>query len=112
MSFTLAHLDDKEEAQCLQEMNQAGAFLRTFNPNYQLAPYRTAFQKLCWFHGSYAIFSVIIFFFCMFFHPDLWAKIFFKLLFGYLFAWVPLIAWCYRPTERSGPVQEKETQES
>ena len=108
-SFTLAQLKAAEEKQYLSEMNSSASFLKTVIPNYQLLPYRTAFQKLCWFHASYAIVASVTLLAIQIFRPDLWSWAFFRLLFGYLFAWVPLIAWWYRPTERSGPVREDET---
>ena len=105
----LAQLKAAEEKQYLSEMNSSASFLKTVIPNYQLLPYQTAFQKLCWFHASYAIVASVTLLAIQIFRPDLWSWAFFRLLFGYLFAWVPLIAWWYRPTERSGPVREDET---
>ena len=109
LSFTLAQLKVSEEKQYLSEMNDSASFLKTVILNYQLLPYHTAFQKLCWFHASYAIFAAVTLLAIQIFRPDLWSWTFFRLLFGYLFAWVPFIAWSYRPTERSGPVHENES---
>ncbi|MBQ4480870.1 MAG: hypothetical protein II943_09545 [Victivallales bacterium] len=109
LGFTLAQLKAPEERQYLSEMNDSASFLKTVVPNYQLLPYHTAFQKLCWFHASYAIFAVLTQTSIQLFRPDLWSWAFLRLVCGYLFAWVPFIAWWYRPIERSGPVHENES---
>ena len=111
LGFTLARLDAKAAAQCQTEMNESAAFLKSVMPDYQPPQFETAFQKLIWFHLSYWLFAIVIQGIIAWRAPDLQIKAFFRLLMGYLFAWIPFIAWSYCPTERSGPARDGETPE-
>ena len=111
LGFTLARLDSKAAAQCRTEMDESVAFLKSVMPDYELPSFQTAFQKLVWFHLSYWLFACVIMGFLAWRAPSMSGKALFRLLAGYLFAWIPFIAWCYCPTERSGPVHEGETPE-
>lgn len=111
LGFTLARLDVKDAAQCRTEMDESVAFLKSVMPDYELPSFQTAFQKLVWFHISYWVFACFLLAIFSFRTPNLLGKASFRLLLGYLFAWIPFIAWSYCPTERSGPARDGETPE-
>ena len=109
LGFTLARLNAKEAKQCQIEMAESAAFLKSVMPDYEVPPFQTAFQKLVWFHLSYWLFAICLMTGFALLKSVPLEKVLFRLLLGYLFAWIPFIAWNYCPTERSGPVHEGET---
>ncbi len=109
LGFTLAQLDAKAAAQCQTEMNESIDFLKSVIPSFKVKPFQTAFQKLIWFHLSYWVFACLLMVVVVWRTPNMQYKALYRLLLGYLFAWIPFIAWSYCPSERSGPVHEGET---